>query len=210
MSNVFADITASIKQTARDTTTLTTTDAVRVVQHYANYLLRRKELEAKWAEQKGTTSMSDPMERYERMVAAEAEQRIKQAAGEHRAPIEDDILGLLGPVDGRILVFSHIRGRPTPAQLSAVEQAIANAKHRLKRLEVLYVLLKYRSLWNVAGNPPEEWKSLIKPTGYKLVEVIKCLRTVNPSIQVAEARTVIDEYLIALHAQASREATAPA
>lgn len=31
---------------------LTTTDAVRVVQHYANYLQRRKELEAKWAKQK--------------------------------------------------------------------------------------------------------------------------------------------------------------
>lgn len=28
------------------------TDAVRVVQHYANYLQRRKELEAKWAKQK--------------------------------------------------------------------------------------------------------------------------------------------------------------
>lgn len=176
--------------------------------------------------------MSDPMERYERMIAAEVEQRLQQTPldttarimdrddrlrhaaikqrKEHRAPIEEDILGLLGPVDGRILVFSQNRGCPTQAQLSAVEQAIEDAKRRLRRLEVLHVLLKYRSLWNVAGNPPEEWKSLIKPTGYKLVEVIKSLRTVNPSIQVGEARTVIDEYIIALHAQANREATAPA
>ena len=153
--------------------------------------------------------MSDPMHRYERMCAAEAEQRIKQQSGEIRHPIEEDILGLLGLVNGRFEAFPT-RGRPTPAQVSSVAQTIDNLKKRLKRLEVLHVLLKYRSLWNEAGNPPEEWKSLIKPTGYKMVEVVKALRTVNPSIQLAEARTVIDEYIIALHAQASREATAPA